>query len=357
MSRRKKTLLTALAFILGFIMTAGIIFKLLLGPELAPDGLRPVLRGDWQEAEAQSPLSPPEKLTVLSLNMHYGVGREDDWDKRFSKEHVLGYLDKIADLIRSLDCDIVLLQEVDYDSDRSHNIDQMRYIARAAGLPYMAPCRTWKVNYLPFPYWPPSAHYKKVDSGQAVLSRWPISRNYVKRLPKPASNSAIYNLFYLTRSIQEAIVNVAGRNIAVYNVHLEAFDNDNRDEQAEILRGFVAERRGKYSLMAGDFNSIPPEAKLKANFADEPETDMSGDETISTIRRLGLREIIESERYLADEQAALTFPADAVNRRLDYLWYSPNLEPSDGGVYCCGGIFSDHMPVYGVFTFKDESIR
>jgi len=114
----------------------------------------------------------------------------------------------------------------------------------------------------------------------------------------------------------------------------------------------VKERGGDYVVLAGDFNSTPPEAGLKKNFPDEPQTDMSADRTVATIRELGLREVIEPEMYLRDEKAALTFPAEEANRRLDYMWFSDRLEISDGGVYCCGGVFSDHKPLYAVFVIK-----
>ncbi len=346
---RKLALLICLIIFVG-VSAMGIMSKILIGGSLDPDGEQPIEHGRWGSGE--NTYVPSDKLVIFSLNMHYGIGAADDSEARRSEGEITLNLNRIADLAASLEADILMLQEVDFDSERTGGLDQMRYLAHRLGMPYMAACHTWKIRYLPFPYWPPSRHYGEMDSGQAVISRVPLKSNYIRRLPQPESNGALYNMFYLHRSVQHVVADVAGRDFDLFNVHLEAFDNANRDRQAQLLRDMVRERRGRHVVMAGDFNSVPPEATLKKNFPDEPQTDMSTDRTVEIIRELGLREVIEPDMYLNDEKAALTFPAENANRRLDYIWFSDNLEISDGGVYCCGGIFSDHKPLYAVFVLK-----
>src|SRR5205807_39535 len=94
-------------------------------------------------------------------------------------------LARIAEVVAELAPDVLLLQEVDRGSDRSCGVDQAALIARKAGLLHLARAPSWDVDYLPFPYWPPSRHYGRLLSGGAILSRHPIADCRVEILDKP----------------------------------------------------------------------------------------------------------------------------------------------------------------------------
>lgn len=347
MTSGKKLLIAACAFGLPGAL-AGLWFWAtggLIGPDSLPDA---IIGGGGAGAP---PGAAPGKIRVLSYNIHFCVGREDDFDRRRSKAEVQGFIDGIAALIRKLKADIVLLQEVDYDSARTSRINQMKEIAGAAGLPYMTPVVTWRKGYIPFPYWPPRHHYGRMLSGQAVLSRWPIISNTGIALPQPRSNPFYYNAFYLNRHLQHVKIDVAGRIVDVFNVHNEAYDQANRELHSEILLEAVRERGGEWHIAAGDFNSVPPEASLKSDFPDEPETDMSSDRSVSIFRKLGLGEILPPDVYRREEKAGLTFPADLPNRRLDYLYFSKSFKMNEGRVVREAGALSDHLPTFAEFEW------
>jgi len=300
--------------------------------------------------EKQAELS--EKITVFSYNMHFGVGRDDDHTKQ-SRESILKRLDQIAGIIKDQAADVVLLQEVDYDSDRSYNIDQLKHLAEKTGLHYMAPIVTWKKGYIPYP-WPPSKMFGKMLSGQAVLSRFPISNNIAITQEKPQSNPFWYNAFYLQRTIQHVTVDINQKTLDFLNIHTEAFDLENRQKHAEQIRKYVQAMRMLRTpqshnaiIMAGDFNAVPPEASLKNNFPDEPDNDMTDDQSVAEMRKLRFTELIDEEKYRADEKAAFTFPSDTPCRRLDYFYISPELKFVDGGVLHEAGTLSDHLPLVG----------
>ena len=83
---------------------------------------------------------------------------------------------------------------------------------------------------------------------------------------------------------------------------------------------------GPLSLLLGDMNCTPPEAKVRRAFEDEPETDMSSDNTIGLLRGIpGIREVVPADVYAADERAWFTFPAHKPNRRLDYIFHGEGL--------------------------------
>ena len=73
-------------------------------------------------------------------------------------------LTQIADLLRDLDADIVVLNEVDFDSSWSSSTNQARYLAKQAGYPYWAEQRNLDFRIL---IW-------KWRFGNAVLSKYPI---------------------------------------------------------------------------------------------------------------------------------------------------------------------------------------
>ncbi len=300
-----------------------------------------------------APSVRPDALRVLSWNIHYGVGPKDDAGNLRSREEVLHWLGELAKAIREVNPDLLLLQETDFDSKRTHGIDQMRWLATELGYRYMAPTVTWDKNYVPHPAWPPSQHYGPMTSGQCVLSRFPIITNRHLALPQPDENPWWYNRFYLNRMVQRVEIDVAGTRLGVFNIHNEAFNQKNRELHARLVADWVHDMALPYRLVAGDFNAIPPEATLRKAFPDEPETDMTTDRSIQILRDTwaGWGEVYPEQATRADESKSFSFPAHAPNRRLDYLWFSPAWYLVEGGIRQQTGAKSDHLPSYALLRF------
>jgi endonuclease/exonuclease/phosphatase family metal-dependent hydrolase len=292
-------------------------------------------------------MAPPgevRELRVLAFNIGYGRGAAGDVSGPWSEEEIRANLDGVASQIRTSEADLVFLQEVDLESSRSHDIDQGRYLLQASGLRHGSCVITWEKNYVPFPYWPPSKHYGAMKSGQCILSRFPISESTRHRLPQPESNAWWRNRFYLNRAIDHAVIDIASQRWDVFNVHIEAFDKDNRMDHARRLAALVGALPDKARvLVAGDFNAPPPEASQKKGFVDEPEMDFSDDETIAIARGMALDESVP-------DPGAFTFPGDAPTRRLDYIFYGGALTKTEARVLAPPpGPFSDHLPVWARF--------
>ena len=290
-----------------------------------------------------------EKLTIMTWNMAYARGPNPDNTRNDPdpKEVVERRLKEMGALIRSKKVDVLLLQEVDFDAARSHRIDQIAKLAEASGLRYTARAVTWRANYVPYPYWPPSRHYGRVLSGGAVLSRYPIRANLVTLHPKPKRHAWYYNLFYLFRFTQRVRLAVGQKQLWVVNNHLEAFDKENRAEQAQALVGLLHALPTEDPLLVvgGDLNTTPPEAQKKHGFPDEPEDDYREDETLPILRKLSaLRELVTPEEYRANEGAFFTFPSEAPTRRLDYLFASTRAAVLRRE-FPATRDFSDHRPV------------
>ncbi len=261
----------------------------------------------------------PPVLKVLTWNLSYGYGVGSQGiayaqkDKDFFEDKIKG----MSLLLQKSEADIVFLQEVDFDSSRSARMDQARLLAEASGFRYIAYAPSWVANYIPFPYFPFSNHFGHMNSGGAILSKYPIIDNSVELLAKPDSNPWWYNLFYLHRYLQRTTIKMGEKEIKVLNLHLEAFARLNRQNQAAHLSS-IMDHEG-IDLVAGDFNMIPSSAVKKSKFAesiDNYENDMSYD----ILARTKLKDVIPEDIYSKNEALYWTFPANKPNRKLDYFF-------------------------------------
>ena len=318
----------------------------------AQDADFPELIGTTNVTAANSKRRDPTQLRGLVWNIHYGYGGEVDHFARHSEVEVNGTLEALAQFIKEADVDFVMLQEVDLAADRTFQRDQLRWLAEQAGFPHYAFVTTWKARYIPFPMERPAEWIGRMHSGQGVLSRFPIRRNRRVRLPQPAENPFWYNWFYLNRAVQIVELDVPGEQpVQLFNVHLEAFSQSNREQQARQLKDLVWRdaRQDDRILVAGDFNATAPEAPNKNRFPDEPETDFTNDTTIATVRA-GMPTVDLLMRFKVPDRV-FTFPASAPTRQLDHLFAGRAWSRSYGWVNPpAQGVLSDHLPLRVVLT-------
>lgn len=298
-------------------------------------------------------------LSVVSWNIAWGYG----WGSEGSggakeRAHFDRSIAAVAEILKKVDADVVLLQEVDFRSTRSHKIDQARTLAAQAGYPFVVRAESWRANWVPFPYWPIQDHFGRMSSGGAILSRYPLSDAEVVLFEKPGNNPFWYNLFYLFRYAQTARAILPGRTVTLVNTHLEAFDRENREAQARELSAQIrpAARQGSV-IVGGDLNSVPPESTVKSGYEDEPESSHEDERTVSILRSTpGLADALSVESFLRAEEAAFTFPAHAPNRKLDFVFGSEDLEVLETRVVREAGTISDHLPIFARFGFPEPEL-
>jgi len=333
-----------------FLLTAGLVVLVLwmAGGVQTPRSFD----GPIREVDARAAVdTSTATLDVMVWNIAWGYGWGSEGSgsaKPFS--HFERSIREMGAFVRDVGPDLLLLQEVDFDARRSHGVNQAERIAEIAGLPYVAPAVSWKANWVPFPYWPPSNQFGRMESGGAVLSRVPIDESRVTLLPKPDQNPFWYNLFYPFRYHQRVELEFRGDTITIYNAHLEAFDRTNRQLQARRWAE-VIERDDpmvRPTVLGGDLNTIPPESDQKDGFVDEPETSFDTDDTLPRLRRIeGLRDAFAPKGgATSDEGPQFTFPAHAPNRKLDHVLVSPHFEIVEAKVLQEAGDVSDHLPLW-----------
>ncbi|MGG6241660.1 endonuclease/exonuclease/phosphatase family protein [Nodosilinea sp. AN01ver1] len=272
----------------------------------------------------------PEQLNVVSYNIGYLSGLTNQ--QAVERDQTLFDANQATAIaaLEALEPDILALQEIDFDAYRSFNRNQQYAVSAALEMAFGAIAVNWDKRYVPFPYWPPSAHYKQVISGQAVLSRYPIRRNERLVLEQVPTNPFYYNALYLDRVAQVTEIDVSGQTLIVINVHLEAFDAPTRSRQTQVVRDLAEGYAKDYPvLLLGDFNS-----SLNRDEGDEP-------------RSIGI--LLDSPvlaSALPTAPSSFTFPSDQPQYVLDYIFYTPaTLEVVAADVVAEAAQASDHLPI------------
>ncbi|MFZ4712429.1 MAG: endonuclease/exonuclease/phosphatase family protein [Bacteriovoracaceae bacterium] len=297
-------------------------------------------------------LSTPDVLKVLSWNIGYGQGLGSEGGNLYVKKSEKEFeqiLNQMGTFIAKMQPDIVLLQEVDLKSHRSHGQNQLEVFRRFLPQYFAAYGLNWDANYVPFPYWPPSKHFGQVRAAGVILSRYPIVEHSFSLLPKPEDNPWWYNLFYLFRYYQKVKIEIGKRTYSVINTHLEAFDQKGRIGQAKILKHVCEKEVSNHHLLlaGGDLNSIPHYALVKEGFTDYPKDRYTKDQTLGLMESIkGLKNSLPESVYRTYEKAYFTFPSDTPDRRLDHLFVNEKTEVLSVSVLKEAGVLSDHLPIF-----------
>jgi endonuclease/exonuclease/phosphatase family metal-dependent hydrolase len=261
---------------------------------------------------------------------------------------------------------LLLLQEADVNSKRSAYVDQVKWLLDHTGLNYGVYASQWRADYVP------SDGIGAVDSGNAILSRYPIRDAERVALSLRGDLPAIERYFYLRRNLLRARVDVGARTLDVVNVHAEAYAKDGTKRahierfQAELER--LAES-GALVLAGGDLNALPPGSVQLSGFPDsvcEAEDYQADDFSAETAYLDSLYERYDTAIPLADYERDntpyFTHTTDKNgfwNRTLDHLFTNGSFEPGSGLVHQDeehGGMetmpLSDHAPQSAVLELR-----
>lgn len=315
----------------------------------------------YRNAAAAPGSAPAGRIRVMTWNVKYGGARlRFFWECNGSRTlmtegEVRANVDALAARIRAYDPDVVLLQEVDtWRSKRAAYVDEVQRLLDGTGLGYGAYASQWKADYIP------SDGEGPVDSGNAVLSRWPITSAIRHALPLQTDVSAIERYFYLKRNVLETHVAVPGvGEIAVVTVHAEAYSDDGTKKKhlerfKEILDGLGA--AGLRVIAGGDLNAIPPGSPLREGFPEdqgctggrfEPDRYV-GEETWLDPIYAAYAPDVPPEVFAADPAPWFTFVGDEhfpLNRKLDHLFTNGRWIPGTARALQDAILLSDHVPL------------
>jgi endonuclease/exonuclease/phosphatase family metal-dependent hydrolase len=224
------------------------------------------------EALTDTPANPSE-LRVMAWNVKFGAGRADFWFDTWgdtvglSEAEVLDNLDAIRTQIRTFQPDILMTSEIEVGSKRTAYVDMVDNLLRdeTLGFNYAAFVPNWEVAYIP------DHGLGRVEMGNAVFSRWPITENVRIDLGPIEEQDALTKYFYLDRCLQTVTIELPSGPIAVLNNHPDAYSTDGtKVRQLETIFAEAAAIDGPM-IVGGDLNAIPPGSLRFEDFADDPE--------------------------------------------------------------------------------------
>ena len=205
--------------------------------------------------------------------------------------------ERIAEVVLATDADIVCLQEVHQRLPQSGFGDQPKQFEKHLGLPvtFQANLRIGVGGY-----------------GLAVISRYPVGTVQNHLLPSVREQ----------RGVLEVRLDTPHGPIVVFCTHF-GLSGEERVKQAASLAALV--QSSTYPvLVCGDFNERSDAVAVRALLS---QTDLSDADA---------------------DQNRWTYPTNALEGRIDYLFYSPTLTCQSVSVIETQA--SDHLPVVGEFS-------
>lgn len=242
---------------------------------------------------AAGPLAAEEplRLRVLSYNIHHAEGVDGKLD-----------LQRIAAVIRSVEPDLVAIQEVDQRVRRSQSVDQPAELARLTQM-HVAFGGNIQLQ---------GGHY-----GNAILSRFPIQSH--TNLPLPNFNNGEQRG---ALSAEIAIPQLSEPLLFLATHFDHRRDPQERVASAQALNRRVAEQPQRPALLAGDLNDVHDSSTLQ---------ELAKQWTHSTPRPLP------------------TIPVSTPSRQIDFVLFRPQPQWKVIEVRVLDeAVASDHRPILAV---------
>jgi len=321
-----------------------------------------------------------DTLNIVTWNIKFGAGRIDFFFDCYGdrvimkKEEVISNMNGVINKIKSLNPDIIYLQEADVQSKRSAFIDQIQIILDNTDLNYGVYASQWKADFVP------SDGVGKVNSGNAILSKYELTDAERMPLDLIAEDPAYVQYFYLRRNILKANAKIGDKDFVLYGTHTSAYSNDGTKlKQLKAIKEELdkTNSEGKTFIMGGDFNTIPPNSVRYELFDDGAEA--GGCDSTSSYFETGFAGQLDDMKMFFDTYNAAiplskygltdanqknyySFTADKNgfwNRKLDYIFTNKDFAGNSGKVHQKGnddGLptmpLSDHAPLSVKFKLK-----
>ena len=282
-----------------------------------------------------------DTFSLITYNIGYLSGMTNNLAVERSQDLFTENMISLQSLLKEREADIVLFQEIDFDSKRSFSVNQFEEIARGIGFTQGAYAVNWDKKYVPFPYWPISTNFGEILSGQAVITNSNLLSNKRIVLPRSQENSFLYNAFYLDRLAQVVWFKFESDSLLLINVHFEAWDVATREKQARIVIDLFDRYADDFPvILAGDFNCVP-------SYDQEAITE-------NTIQLIIDHPLISSaigaSRYNKSPSSFFTFNSESPDQKIDYIFYNHKYLKCIGSqVLQPKNIISDHLPMEAIF--------
>lgn len=177
-----------------------------------------------------SSLLSAQQLKILTYNIHHANPPSENAD-------VIN-LDTIASIIKKTNADLVGLQEIDVNLDRSQNIDQAKKLAQLTGMHY---------------FFSKGINLDAGEYGTVILSKYPIVKSERFELPSPIESEK--------RSFGIIHINIKGKVVKFANTHLDLKNENRLAQTAFIIDKFKNDKN--LVILVGDLNATPAEQPIR----------------------------------------------------------------------------------------------
>lgn len=242
-------------------------------------------------------------------------------------------LNAIIDFLKRCKADVILLQEVDLNAKRTQHLDVAKEIAQALQMNFVFGKEFEELTQ--------GSRKSPAYQGQATLSPWPIKNAKLIRFQRQSNFWQPHWYLPHIEPFQERLggrialvadVEVSGRTLTTYNLHLESKENDalRVSQLNEAIADATGRSNDRPALIAGDLNLNAAEgdaasALKKAGFQD-------------AIGLMGVR--TRPARGIFDE-----------GRSIDWLFLAGGAKSREGQIHSDVRA-SDHYPVSFVMSFS-----
>lgn len=299
---------------------------------------------------------------ILSWNIGYcGLDEYNDFymdggknSLARSPKAVKQNLNAIKNKISELDPDLFFIQEIDVDSHRSYNINELKSFRKTFDAEHYeySFASNFKAGFIPVPLSEPLG---SVYSGIATYSKYHSTEATRIQLPIPFKWPV--NLLNLKRCLLVNRLPIQGSNkeLVLVNLHLEAYsDNAGKIKQLKMLmKIFESEvAKGNYVIAGGDFNQTFSNIDLEKydhykdwvppiiDVTKYPDSQFVMDDSVPTCRSL-------------NKPYHNTDIEKHVHYMLDGFVLSNNIQVNSCETLDLGFVNTDHNPVKLNFTLTD----
>ena len=242
------------------LVVVGYLLYLLISYKRLPDDIKLTMNPP-EKGTALEMVETDKVYSVVTYNLGFGAYTPDfsffmdggESSVAESKESVVTTIAGAADMVKKMEPDFVLFQEVDLDSTRSYHVNQYEMLAQTFDTYTSNFAVNYDSAYLFYPFHKP---HGKSKSSLATFSKYEMTGTVRRSLPISTSFSKFFDLdrcYSITRIPVEN-----GKELCLYNVHLSAYGNSDeiRAGQIGMLCGDMKAdyEKGNYVICGGDFN-------------------------------------------------------------------------------------------------------
>ena len=326
-----------------------------------PDNQEITPQGTAQNSEVKL----DTEYTAVTYNIGFGAytpdfsffmdGGKSSWAK--SRESVINCIDGSVDLIKEHNADFALIQEVDYDSTRSHHVDERAQILSQ----FPDYSSAFAVNFhSAFLFYPITQPHGASNSGILTLSNTEINSALRRSLPIAESVKKLVDLDRCYSISRIPVEN--GKELVILNTHTSAYGTDGDLQTQQMKKMFDDMKaeydKGNYVIAGGDWNhDFTGDSKYVLN--DSKNKEM---ESLSWAAEFPAELIPEGFSRVMDYESGVTVPscrnADIPYSKdnfvviLDGFIVSDNIKTSYVDIIDVGFEYSDHNPVEMRFSLK-----